>query len=108
MRSLAASDAMTRQEHALSSTARSRALRQASDESTVRRYLRALVGFPLRAADEATEAEAQGMAVLPRWARRAGVDRRTLRTLGVSRRTLDRVGIVQKPTEEGLRRYWNP
>lgn len=67
----------------------------ASDEASVRAYLRLLVGAPERGGDTMRSSERDFIAVGARWARRTGVDRRTLAGLGVPKSVLDRAGIIQ-------------
>ncbi len=69
----------------------------ASDEAAVRSYLRLVVGAPLQATDAVPPAEQNFVAVAARWAKRTGVDRRTLAGLGVPKTVLDRAGVVQPP-----------
>lgn len=79
----------------------------ASDEAAVRVYLRLLVGAPVRTADAILAAEQNFVAVAARWAKRTGVDRRTVAGLGVSKKVLDRAGIVQAPIGVLVRRHYS-
>lgn len=77
-----------------------------SDEAAVRTYLRLLVGAPERAGDSMQSAERKFIAVVARWSRRTGVDRRTLAGLGVPKAVLDRAGMIQPPVDEFVRRSY--
>ena len=78
------------------------------DGMAVRRYLRSLVGAPLRGAADPSELEADFVAAAAPWAARAGVDRQTLAGIGVPRRVLDRAGVARATVAERLRRHWDP
>ena len=82
--------------------------RQAAEEAVVRRYLRSVVGAPVRHARDAADAEAEFITAAKRWAERVGVDRGTLLALGVDSRVLDRAGVRTTPLSERLRRHWEP
>lgn len=78
------------------------------DEVAVRRYLRSLVGAPLRGSDDLPICEPEFVASAAGWAARTGVDRRTLARVGVPRRVLDRAGVIRVPVAERLRQHWDP
>lgn len=78
-----------------------------TDEALVRAYLRSLVGRPERIADNLESTEPGFLHSGARWARRNGVDMRTLAGLGVARDVLDRAGIVQPPIEELVRAHYS-
>lgn len=73
------------------------------EDAAVRSYLRALVGEPVRIRDTVASTEPGFVAVAAAWARRTGVDRRSLQLLGVPTETLDRAGVVQPPVHELVR-----
>jgi len=75
----------------------------AEDEAVVRAYLRAVVGAPLRGRGRIASTESEFVAVAARWAKRAGVDRRSLRTIGVAAGTLNRAGITQPSAQDLVR-----
>lgn len=79
----------------------------ASDEAAVRTYLRLIVDAAVRQADEMGTAEEQFVAVAARWAKRTGVDRRTLAGIGVPRKVLDRARVVQQPIGLHVRRHYS-
>jgi hypothetical protein len=76
------------------------------DEVAIRRYLRALVGAPVKGAERLDDHEAAFVDAVPRWSARAGVDRRTLLKMGVERRVLDRAGLRQPPAAELVRQHY--
>lgn len=79
----------------------------ATDESAARAYLRLLVGAPLRTADTILPAEQNFVAVAARWAKRTGVDRRSLAGLGVPKQILDLASVVQPPVGVLVRRHYS-
>jgi hypothetical protein len=79
----------------------------ATDEATVRTYLRALVGAPERRTDELAVAEDGFVRVGARWCARAGVDRRTLANVGVPKSVLDLAAIIQAPIEDVVRAHYS-
>lgn len=78
----------------------------ASDESAVRRYLRALAGAPEVGSDSVLGTEAAFVKAIVRWSQRSGVDYRTLREFGVPKSTLDAAGLKQPDVAQILRPYF--
>jgi hypothetical protein len=79
---------------------------QTAAVEAVRRYLRAVVGAPLRGRGTIEEAQDGFVEVAAEWCAQSGVDRRTLLGLGVDRVVLDAAGVLQPPTHEVLRGWW--
>jgi hypothetical protein len=77
-----------------------------SEDDTVRGYLRALVGAPVRSSDQADISEPGFVEAAASWATRSGVDRRTLAWLGVPRRVLDAAGLRPAPVGDLVRRHY--
>jgi hypothetical protein len=78
-----------------------------TDENAVRAYLRAVIGAPLRAsAGNPAKGEAAFVGAAQRWAKQAGVDRRTLARIGVTRRVLDAAGVAAVSAEARIRRLY--
>ena len=82
--------------------------REASQDATVRRYLRAVVGAPTSQGDTAGLAESAFVEVAADWSDRVGVDRHALLALGVDGDVLDAAGVTHLAANQRLRRFWGP
>ena len=76
------------------------------DEATVRTYLRALIGSPVRSSDRTEDSEPAFVQTIASWSEWAGVDRRTLAAVGVPRRLLNEAGVRRTPVGDLVRRRY--
>lgn len=76
------------------------------DEPSIRTYLRLLVGAPVRGSDRLEPAEAAFVGSAAEWAKRAGVDRKTLAGIGVPRQVLDAADVRGISVADLIRRQY--